>query len=84
MDVLKCHQDMLMASDSAGTLRAYVTKYVSKFSDAAQDEWLNGEADAVPQAPFGHVRREAREPVRDVHALALLEVVCEPSSHPSQ
>ena len=46
MDVLKCHQDWQFADD-AGVLRAYVTKYVSKFSDSASDEWLNDFADAT-------------------------------------
>ena len=45
MDVLRCHQDVLLAQDQAGLLRAYVAKYVSKFSDAAADEWLNDDAD---------------------------------------
>ena len=39
MDSLKCHQD-LQASNDDGLLRAYVTKYVSKFSDSMLDEYL--------------------------------------------
>ena len=44
MDVLRCHQDFLVSDDEYGILRAYVTKYVSKFSDSAQEEWLNDNA----------------------------------------
>ena len=44
MEALRCHQDFQYAND-AGALRAYVAKYVSKFSDANQDEWLNDAAD---------------------------------------
>ena len=45
MDVLKCHQDVQIARDEGGILRAYVAKYVSKFSDSAQNEWLNDRAE---------------------------------------
>ena len=45
MEALRCHQDFQFADDD-GALRAYVAKYVSKFSDANQDEWL---LDARPQ-----------------------------------
>ena len=44
MEVLKCHQDFQFCGDDASLLRAYVAKYVSKFSDAASDEWLNDDA----------------------------------------
>ena len=40
MDALRCHQDTSIC-DSKGALRAYVAKYVSKFSDSASQEWLN-------------------------------------------
>ena len=43
MEALRCHQDFQFADDD-GALRAYVAKYVSKFSDANQDEWLNDKA----------------------------------------
>ena len=43
MESLRCHQDFQCADDD-GALRAYVTKYVSKFSDSNQDEWLNDKA----------------------------------------
>eukprot|EP00971_Amphidinium_carterae_P214669 4260031-Amphidinium_carterae.1 len=46
MEALKCHQDFHLANDD-GALRAYVTKYVSKFSDSASDEWLNDAAGAT-------------------------------------
>ena len=36
MDALRCHQDFQFADDD-GALRAYVAKYVSKFSDSNQD-----------------------------------------------
>ncbi|CAK9052062.1 unnamed protein product [Durusdinium trenchii] len=43
MEALRCHQD-LQVSDDDGVLRSYVAKYVSKFSDSSQDEWLNDSA----------------------------------------
>ena len=43
MEALRCHQDFQLADDD-GALRAYVAKYVSKFSDSNQDEWLNDKA----------------------------------------
>ncbi|CAK8987418.1 unnamed protein product, partial [Durusdinium trenchii] len=43
LDALRCHQDFQFADDD-GALRAYVAKYVSKFSDASQEEWLNDKA----------------------------------------
>ena len=36
MDALRCHQDFQFTDDD-GALRAYVAKYVSKFSDSNQD-----------------------------------------------
>ena len=45
MDALCCHQGFRVADDD-GACRAYMTKYVSKFSDAAQEEWLNDKAGA--------------------------------------
>ena len=61
MDVLKCHQDWQF-SDDAGVLRAYVTKYVSKFSDSASDEWLNDFADATSIAATVLMRYKPLEP----------------------
>jgi hypothetical protein len=46
MDVLKSHQDLQVARDDQGVLRAYVAKYISKFSDSAQNDWLNDQAEA--------------------------------------
>eukprot|EP00975_Prorocentrum_lima_P047994 10035714-Prorocentrum_lima.AAC.1 len=48
MKVLRCHQDIQVAVDESA-LRAYVAKYVSKFSDAATEDWYNDAAqgDAV-------------------------------------
>ena len=43
MEALRCHQDLQFADDD-GALRAYVAKYVSKFSDSNQDERLNDAA----------------------------------------
>ena len=43
MEALRCHQDLQVADDD-GVLRSYVAKYVSKFSDSSQDEWLNDSA----------------------------------------
>ena len=45
MEALKCHQDVSIA-DGNSALRAYVAKYVSKFSDSMQSEWLNDAAEA--------------------------------------
>ena len=61
LDVLKCHQDWQFADD-AGVLRAYVTKYVSKFSDSASDEWLNDFADATAVAATVLMRYKPLEP----------------------
>ena len=44
MEALRCHQDFQFADDDQA-LAAYVAKYVSKFSDSNQDEWLNDAAD---------------------------------------
>lgn len=44
MDALRCHQDFQFADDDQA-LAAYVAKYVSKFSDSNQEEWLNDAAD---------------------------------------
>eukprot|EP00973_Karenia_brevis_P096240 12431328-Karenia_brevis.AAC.1 len=45
MAAFPCHQD-LQVSDGEGLLLQYVTKYVSKFSDAAYKEWLSDETEA--------------------------------------
>ena len=44
MEALRCHQDFQFADDDSA-LAAYVAKYVSKFSDSNQEEWLNDAAD---------------------------------------
>ena len=44
MEALRCHQDFQFADDDLA-LAAYVAKYVSKFSDSNQEEWLNDAAD---------------------------------------
>ena len=44
MEALRCHQDFQFADDDQA-LAAYVAKYVSKFSDSNQDEWLNDAAE---------------------------------------
>lgn len=62
MEVLKCHQDLQMADDNAGLLRAYVTKYISNFSDSAQDEWLNDAASATSMAASVLMRYKPTEP----------------------
>lgn len=51
MDALRCHQDFQFADDD-GALRAYVAKYVSKFSDSNQD-------DAVSCFSFGSPHKVA-------------------------
>ena len=61
MEVLRCHQDFQMCNDD-GLLRAYVTKYVSKFSDAASEEWLNDSVDAVGIAATVLMRYKPLEP----------------------
>ena len=61
MAVLQCHQDWQFADDD-GMLRAYVTKYVSKFSDSASDEWLNDHADATSIASTVLMRYKPMEP----------------------
>ena len=61
MEALRCHQDFQMCNDD-GLLRAYVTKYVSKFSDAASDEWLNDSVDAVGIAATVLMRYKPLEP----------------------
>ena len=45
MDAWPCHEDVQI-SDGEALLLQYVTKYVSKFTDANYDEWLNDEASA--------------------------------------
>ena len=40
LDALKCHQDFLIGDDKASMLRRYITKYLSKFSDSASQDWL--------------------------------------------
>ncbi|CAJ1342196.1 unnamed protein product [Effrenium voratum] len=62
MEVLKCHQDFQFCGDDASLLRAYVAKYVSKFSDAASDEWLNDDASAVSLAATVLMRYKPLEP----------------------
>ena len=61
MEVLRCHQDFQMCDDD-GLLRAYVTKYVSKFSDAASEEWLNDDAEAMGIAATVLTRYRPLEP----------------------
>eukprot|EP00971_Amphidinium_carterae_P334233 6469387-Amphidinium_carterae.1 len=61
MEALKCHQDIQFADDK-GALRAYVTKYVSKFSDSASDEWLNDFAHATSIATTVLMRYKPMEP----------------------
>ncbi|CAE7365302.1 unnamed protein product [Symbiodinium natans] len=61
MEVLRCHQDFQMCDDD-GLLRAYVTKYVSKFSDAASEEWLNDDAEAMSIAATVLMRYRPLEP----------------------
>ena len=61
MDVLRCHQDFQFCDDDA-MLRRYVTKYVSKFSDSASDEWLNDANDAVTIATNVLMRYHPMEP----------------------
>ena len=46
MDGIPCHQDW-QTSDGEALLLQYVTKYVSKFSDANYDEWMNDKASAM-------------------------------------
>lgn len=62
MDVLKCHQDFQDINDHAGISRAYVTKYVSKCSDAAADEWLNDKLQGTSIAATLLTRSQPYEP----------------------
>ncbi|MCR9130895.1 MAG: hypothetical protein NXI12_15425, partial [Alphaproteobacteria bacterium] len=62
MEVLRCHQDFQLCGDDAGLLRAYVAKYVSKFSDAAAEEWLNDDASATSLAATVLMRYKPLEP----------------------
>ena len=61
METLRCHQDFQLANDD-GLLRAYVTKYVSKFSDANQQEWLNDAAEGNAIAATVLCRYKPMEP----------------------
>ena len=61
MDALRCHQDFQFANDD-GALRAYVAKYVSKFSDSNQDEWLNDAAEGNAIAATVLCRYKPLEP----------------------
>ena len=61
MEALRCHQDLQYADDD-GALRAYVAKYVSKFSDSNQDEWLNDAADGNCMAATVLCRYKPCEP----------------------
>ena len=62
MEVLRCHQDLQFAGHDVGLLRAYVAKYVSKFSDSASDEWLNDDAVASTIAATVLFRYKPIEP----------------------
>ena len=62
LDALKCHQDFLIGDDKAGMLRTYITKYLSKFSDSASQEWLNDDADATSIATTVLMRYHPLEP----------------------
>ena len=44
MEAFRCHQDLQFDS-SGGSFRAYLVKYVPKFSDAATDELLDDDAE---------------------------------------
>ncbi|OLP85771.1 hypothetical protein AK812_SmicGene33220, partial [Symbiodinium microadriaticum] len=61
MEALRCHQDFQFANDD-GALRAYVAKYVSKFSDSNQDEWLNDAAEGDSIAATVLCRYKPLEP----------------------
>ena len=61
MEALRCHQDFQFA-DNDGALRAYVAKYVSKFSDSNQDEWLNDAAEGDSIAATVLCRYKPLEP----------------------
>ena len=61
METLRCHQDLQVANDD-GALRAYVTKYVSKFSDSNQQEWLNDSAEGNAIAATVLCRYKPLEP----------------------
>ena len=62
LDALKCHQDFLIGDDKAGMLRRYITKYLSKFSDSASQDWLNDDADATSIATTVLMRYHPLEP----------------------
>ena len=62
MDVLKCHQSFDLSDDKAGLLRQYVTKYLSKFSDSASDEWLDDDQSALNIATMVLMRYKPFEP----------------------
>jgi hypothetical protein len=61
MDCLRCHQDTAIC-DHRGALRAYVAKYVSKFSDSASEEWLNDFSEACHVAANVLYRYKPYEP----------------------
>jgi hypothetical protein len=67
MDVLKCHQDFQMCNDD-GLLRAYVAKYVSKFSDSMLEDYLTdvGHGDTVAMNVL--FRYKPMEPEMILHA----------------
>ena len=62
LDALKSRQDFLIGEDKIGMLRQYITKYLSKFSDAASQDWLNDDADAVSIATTVLSRYHPLEP----------------------
>ena len=62
LDAIRCHQDLQIAGHGASLMRAYVAKYVSKFSDAAQEEWLNDSLSASQLAKTVAQRYRPMEP----------------------
>jgi len=52
----------LIGEDKAGLLRNYLTKYLSKFSDSASNDWLNDDADANSIATTVLMRYHPMEP----------------------
>ena len=54
LESLKCHQDVQVAEERSGVLRAYCCKYVSKFSNSFADDLLNDSASGefVPDVAY--------------------------------
>lgn len=64
MDALKCHQsfDIIQSDQQARFAQNYLSKYLSKLSNAASDEWLDDDQEANTMAVMMCMRYRPFEP----------------------